>query len=74
MDSYSLIAISIVAIASAGFVAESIGNLSDSDDFPSPRLPTAMKLPCAIADVTVLDSIKSSFLSRFKSADKIEFL
>jgi hypothetical protein len=34
------LAVGIVTIASKGFVAESGGNLSDSDDFPSRHLPT----------------------------------
>jgi hypothetical protein len=53
----------IIAIANAGFVAESIGNLSDSYDFPFSNLPTMMKLQCQIADLATLDFIKSLFLS-----------
>lgn len=59
-----LLAISIVAIVSAGFVAESNENLSDSYDFPFSNLPTMMKLQCQIADLATLDFIKSLFLSR----------
>jgi hypothetical protein len=57
-----LLAIGIIAIASAGFVAESIENLSDSYDFPFSNLPIAMKLQCQIADLATLDFIKSLFL------------
>jgi hypothetical protein len=56
-----LLAISIVAIASEGFVAESDGILSDSYDF---SFSITTKLFCWIADAIILDLIKSSFLSR----------
>jgi hypothetical protein len=57
-------AISIIAIASEGFFAESDKILSDSYDFPSPHLPIAIELQCEMCDLATLDFIKSLFLSR----------
>jgi hypothetical protein len=55
-----LLAISIIAIASEKFVAESDEFLSDSYDF---SFPSTIKLSCDIVDGAILDSIESSFLS-----------
>jgi hypothetical protein len=60
----SILAIRIIEIARAGFVAESDEFLSDSDDF---LFLATMKLPCSIADAVILGVIKSSFLNIFNA-------